>query len=46
MKYELSDEQVKQIQNILANVTVKVSEAPIIMKLIQALNAPVKEKTS
>lgn len=43
-KFELTNDEAKQIQSILANATVRVSEAPIILKLIDKLKQPSKSK--
>ena len=43
-KYELTDEQVKNLQNILANTQIRGADAPVIIKLVQALQKPIEEK--
>ncbi len=43
-KYELSNDQVKQISSILSNATVKVGDAPVVLSLIKAVNTPIKEE--
>lgn len=42
-KYELSDAQVKQLMTIIANATVRGSDAPAILQLSRALQTPIKE---
>lgn len=44
MKYELSDEQVKTLQIILANANIKGSDAPAIINLNIALTKPIAEE--
>ena len=44
MLYELSDEQVKNLLAIVSNVSIKGSEAPIIIGLVQALRTPLKDE--
>ena len=43
-KYELTDEQVKQLMSILANTTIKGADAPAIIDLSRALQAPIKDE--
>ena len=42
-KYELSDEQVVTLKNILDNINIKGSQAELIIKLKEALDKPVEE---
>ena len=43
-KYELSNQQVDQLQSILARADIKGMEAPMIISLSQVLRTPLKEK--
>lgn len=43
-KYELSDEQVKNVKAIMADANIKGATAPVIVDLLRALSSPVVEK--
>lgn len=43
-KYELSDEQVKQLMIILNNAQIRGADAPAIIELSRAIQIPVKEE--
>ncbi|MHA1853870.1 MAG: hypothetical protein ACTSUF_10260 [Candidatus Heimdallarchaeaceae archaeon] len=45
-KYELTDQQVKQLLIIISNANVRGSDAPAIMSLTNALKKPLIEKVS
>ena len=42
-KYELSDDQVKQLLAIIASAQIRGNDAPVIIQLVQALQKPVVE---
>lgn len=43
-KYELSDEQVKQLINIISAAQIRGADAPAVLKLAQALQQPLVDK--
>jgi len=43
-KYEISDDQQKQLLTIIANAQIRGGDAVAIIKLTQALQTPVKEE--
>lgn len=43
MKYELSDEEVKALKNIIANIQIRGADAPMVIRISQALSRPIKE---